>query len=71
MPSLVYDYADIASRMKGELKREPEPKIMPCSPVPSSASWWQARRCAPCSGNGADPVHGGICSRCNGSGVFP
>jgi len=70
MPSLVYDYADIASRMKGELKQEPEPKIIPCPPAPSSNSWWRARRfCAQCNGSGMDPMHGGTCSHCHGSGV--
>jgi hypothetical protein len=65
---LIYDFKDIASRMKGELKQEPEPKeeLMP----PPSNSWWQARRfCTPCNGSGVNPMHGGVCSHCYGMGV--
>jgi len=70
MTDLVYDYADIASRMKGELKQEPEsmPKLM----HPRPDLWWRSRTfCAPCNGSGMDPMHGGICNHCNGSGVSP
>jgi len=68
MPSLVYDYPDIASRMKGELKQEPKVELLP----PSSNSWWQARRfCAPCNGSGANPINGSSCRYCKGSGVSP
>ncbi len=68
MPSLVYDYTDIASRMKGELKQEPKVETIP----PLSNSWWQARLfCAQCKGNGVDPMHGGDCKYCHGLGVIP
>jgi len=66
MPSLVYDYPDIASRMKGELKQEPRVELTP----PSSDSWWQARRfCAQCRGSGVNLIHGGTCCICKGLGV--
>ncbi len=72
MPSLVYDYADIASRMKGELKQKPEPKA---EIMPPPASLWRnmlARSfCAPCNGSGVDPMFGGACKHCNGRGIVP
>ena len=67
MTDLVYDYADIASRMKGELKQEPEPKLMPS---PSNALR-NRTFCRPCNGSGWDPLHGGNCRHCLGSGVSP
>jgi len=69
MPSLVYDYADIATRMKGELKPQPEPRVEIMPPP----SWRDMLRsfCAICNGSGADPIHGGNCNRCHGSGVSP
>ncbi len=73
MPNLVYDYADIASRMKGELKQEPESKveIMPCPPAPNWPSMKPAKVCHLCCGSGINLITGGTCDRCNGSGVSP
>jgi len=65
MPSLVYDYADIASRMKGELK--PEVEIMPIPPN----TWLNRTFCAQCHGSGMAAGHGGTCMHCHGLGVSP
>ena len=70
MTSLVYDFKDIASRMKGELKQEPELKveIMP----PPSTSWRDILGpCIPCNGSGVDPFNGRVCKCCYGRGVTP
>jgi len=72
--ALVYDFKDIASRMKGELKQEPAPELMPCPPTPTP-NWrdmvLRHSFCATCNGSGADPMHGGLCNHCNGTGVAP
>jgi len=67
MPSLVYDYTDIASRIKGELKQKPAPKVelIPCPPAPK----WPAPICHSCHGTGVNLITGGTCARCNGSGA--
>ena len=65
---IVYDFKDIASRMKGELKQEPEPGV---ELMPPPSSWFARQFCAPCNGSGVDPMHGGNCSHCFGSGVSP
>jgi len=71
--AFVYDFKDIASRMKGELKREPEPEVEIVPPLPNS--WWRnppvRSFCAPCNGSGVDPMHGGMCRQCIGTGVNP
>ena len=68
MPSLVYDYADIASRIKGGLKQEP--KLKPRPPAPNWGSL-QTQMCLACHGSGVNLINGGTCNRCNGSGVSP
>jgi DnaJ-class molecular chaperone len=69
---LVYDFKDIASRMKGELKQEPEPKLMPIPTEPSWRDMLLSRSfCARCNGSGVDPMHGGSCKYCYGKGVVP
>jgi len=68
--ALVYDFKDIASRMKGELKREPEPEPE-VELVSSLSTWFNQKFCAPCNGSGVDPMHCGPCRHCNGSGVSP
>ena len=73
MPGLVYDFKDIASRMKGELEQEPEPKVE-IMPLPSDSWRDMSLRhsfCTPCNGSGADLMQGGLCKRCYGTGVVP
>ena len=69
---LVYDFKDIASRMKGELKQEPEPEaeLVPYSPAPSWRSLFPML-CHHCCGTGVNLTTGNPCNRCHGSGVSP
>jgi len=67
MTDLVYDFKDIASRMKGEAKPAPKVELMP----PPPSSWFPIQFCAPCNGSGVDPMHGGHCHHCHGKGVSP
>lgn len=77
MPSLVFDFKDIASRMKGELKAAPEPepehKYTVRTALPR-ANWRdltpQPAVCSECHGCGKGPF-GDRCSWCYGTGVEP
>lgn len=63
---LVYDFKDIASRMKGEAKPKIEPKVepLPCNwPLPTSI-------CKPCRGTGMGILNVSVCKYCNGSGAI-
>lgn len=73
MTDLVYDFKDIASRMKGELKQDPEPmeETIPCPPAPNWGNILNRPLCPPCNGSGVDPRHGGNCQYCYGKGVRP
>jgi len=57
--ALVYDFKDIASRMKGDLLPRKEP--MP------PREWANRRLCPVCHGCGHD-LHGIFCSNCIGTG---
>ena len=73
MPSLVYDFKDIASRMKGELKQEPTQKVEPM-PWFADHSWRNMSAlpiCIPCNGSGVVPPRGGVCKCCFGRGLTP
>jgi len=39
MSSLVHDYADIRSRMRGEFKAQPQPKPKPLCPKCGDSGW--------------------------------
>lgn len=61
---LVYDFKDIASRMKGELKQEPtlEEILRPEEP--------EEHECLACNGTGRDNrVWASRCHFCKGTGV--
>ena len=66
MVSIVDDFKDIASRMKGELKVKTKQEIINgvCRPV--------AKTCMSCMGSGTDrhSYHGLSCPHCNGTGVI-
>ncbi len=73
MTSLVYDFKDIASRMKGELKQEPAPEVE-LMPLPPAHLWRDMStlpNCIPCNGSGVDPFNGNVCKCCYGRGVTP
>jgi len=65
MTSLVYDFKDIHSRMKGDLlpRKEPEVKVK----LPG----WSSPHlpCCLCGGCGTEGLH--LCRRCGGRGLEP
>jgi len=66
MTSFVYDFKDIAARMKGELKAQPEPEPFGIAP-----HWrFVHMPCMRCHGGGEEAFCV-QCTRCNGTGNEP
>ncbi len=66
MTSFVYDFKDIAARMKGELKARPEPEPFVVAP-----RWSLVHMpCMKCHGVGEE-AYRVKCTRCNGTGNEP
>jgi len=68
MTSLVYDFKDIHSRMKGDLLPRKQPKVEMIQEVQDR--WRLPTLCTRCFGSRRD--HNGVlCSYCNASGIEP
>lgn len=65
MTSFVYDFKDIAQRMKGELKVQPEP-VIELMPLPLGKN--MLIFCSVCKGLGQD-FYDSKCVQCNGQGI--
>lgn len=72
MTSFVYDFKDIASRMKGEMKASPEPEPIKVGINPLPQAYWRLVHlpCRKCGGDGDDAL-GNTCYNCGGTGVEP